>query len=128
MERTRQDYDNWNDKKKTLNTLKSSVDIQVGEVWRYYCGVNIGHEIGKGINGDFQRVCLVLKTNLKNDLILIAPLSTKVNKFSRGNTIKLKNYDVDAWVIANQVCLIDRNRFSERRPIKYNKNFIKKVL
>ncbi len=82
MKRTANDYDNWNKKKQRLNSLEECPDIQVGEIWWYYVGVNVGNEIGKGQIGDYKRVCLVLKNNLQNGLILIAPLSTKLNFFS----------------------------------------------
>jgi len=75
--RKEEDYNQWNFEKQKLNQHKKGQNVQVGEVRWYYCGVNVGNEIGKGRAGGFRRPCLILKNNLQNGLVLIAPLTTK---------------------------------------------------
>lgn len=127
-QRSVEDYNKRNIKKQTLNRNWTKTDAQVGEIWWYYCGVNIWNEIGKWVKGGFRRVCIILKNDLNNGLILVAPLSTKLNEYSKGNTIRLQWYDRKAWVLINQITLIDHKRFMERLSFKYSKKFVKKVL
>ncbi len=61
MEKTPALYDAWNERKKNVAFYKKRGNVQVGEVWRFYIGVNIGTELGK--DGRFTRPCLILKTN-----------------------------------------------------------------
>lgn len=128
--RTSQDYDQWHIKKQKLNHVaeKRLPNVQVGQVWWYYCGVNVWNEIGKGVKGRFSRPCLILKTNLRNDLVLVAPISTKINQYNKWNTIKLHNYGRDARVVCNQVCLIDRRRFTNRFRFSYPLLFVRRVI
>lgn len=80
-----------------MNKRKKTPHVELGEVWWYYVGINVGNEIGKGydankgLKGSFKRTAIILK-ELPNRLILIAPITTKENWFAQTNGIKLLNY------------------------------------
>jgi len=77
----------------------------------------------------------VLDNRLKNGLLLIAPVSTQYSWFTSLNGLKLKNYEQKkAWVLTDQIQLIDRRRLINKKldgqgkRIKYGSNFVKKVI
>lgn len=65
MEKTGEDFDLWNVKKKNLDKSPSkSFDLREGEIRRYYEGMNIKKEQSKGSSSDFRRIGVVLSTRL----------------------------------------------------------------
>lgn len=132
MIKTIEIFDHRNEQKKTLEFLnKNTLDIKSGEFWWYYEGVNIWNEISK--DGKFQRVCLVLQTNLDNGLILVCPITTKHYNEHRKHYTTINNYDA-YWLkspslIINQTRLIDKKRFSHKLSSKkIDHNFVEKIL
>ena len=140
MERTTKDYEQWSIQLQQLNNKKKTPNVELGEVRRYYVGINVGNEISKGYNeekglkGSFKRTGIVLH-ELSNRLVVIAPITTKQSRFSRKHGIKLKDYVCDAWVLPDQVHLADKRRLqnavfdkNEKKEVKYGINFVKKLL
>lgn len=128
MEKTPTLYNSWNECKKKIAFHKKPKNVHVWELWRFYNGMNIGSEVSKG--GQFRRTCLVLKTNCWNGLVLIAPISTKFSKYNATHLISLKGYGREAYLILNQIQLVDRKRFVHIRNgrKRYNDSFVHKVL
>jgi hypothetical protein len=66
MVRTKIDYEERLKVLALLNKKKATPTVQLGEVWRYYVGINVGNEIGKGYNaekgleGSFKRTGIIL--------------------------------------------------------------------
>lgn len=134
MQRDKADYQGWSEQLEKLNNTKPK-SAQRGEVWRYYVGVNVGNEIGKGRQGDYSRTGIILCNSLKNGLLLVAPITTKYSWFTSLNGLQLKNYEGrDARVLLDQIQLIDRRRLSNIKKRKsgkglaYSRKFVKKLL
>ena len=87
-------------------------NIEIGQFWRYFEGMNVWNEISK--DNEFKRASIVLNNNLWNDLVLIAPLTTKYHKSQKDYYIEVKNYQkywIRPWnVVVNQIKLIDKRR------------------
>lgn len=128
MKKTPQLYDAWNECKKEVAIYGEPQNVQVGQVWRYYNGVNIGSELSK--DGQFTRPCLVLKTKCWNGLVLVAPITTKYKQYKANYLIPLKNYGRESYLIINQVQFIDKRRFANinRTKRRYMDSFVQKVL
>lgn len=82
MARTTTDYEQRSIQLQKLNNKKTTPSVELGEVWRFNVGINVGNEISKwyneekGLKGSFKRTGIVLG-ELSNRLILIAPITTK---------------------------------------------------
>ncbi len=75
----KKDFDSWNSIKKKIDKInKENVSIKIGQIYWCNLGLNIGRE-QNGKNKYFNRPVLVLK-KFSHDLILIAPLTTKIHK------------------------------------------------
>jgi len=71
------DFDNWNEKKKTLNdALSKAPYFKEREIWWLSIGVNVGYE-EDGKSNAFSRPVLVIRKFNRN-LFLGVPLSTRV--------------------------------------------------
>lgn len=108
-------FDEWNWRKKRIDTSKLWPYFSVGEIWAASLGQNISSETqGKG--SDFLRPVLVLK-KLSIDGLLVIPLSTKDRKgdyfflFSDSNGVK-------------QYTLLAQIRYLDARRLKYRKSKI----
>ncbi len=132
MKKTSELFNQWNEKKKDIEfTTNDRNDIKVWEFWWYYVGMNIGNEISK--DGRFLRVGLVIKNNMWNWLILIAPLTTQNHSYMKKYYIEVQwtyLYGLKkSNIIINQIHPIDRKRFlccsGTYKPLG---NFAKKVL
>ncbi len=132
MKKTPVLFDQWNEKKKDIEFNKwDHTDIKVWEFWWYYVGMNIGNEISK--DGRFIRVWFVVKNNMWNWLILIAPLTTQNHSYMKKYYIQVQwasGYGLkESNIIINQIHCIDRKRFLCRTGIhKPLVHFAKKVL
>ena len=112
--------------------------IEIWQFWRYYEGMNIGNEISKDL--PFKRVWLVLNNNIWNDLISIAPITTKYHKSQSKYYVEIDNYEkykIKKWrAIINQIKLIDKKRFawkateikSSIKLVNYIKNKINQLM
>ena len=81
MKKTIQDFDLRNEKKKIIETQAIQYhSIRVGQLWRYYEGINIGNEQSKGKSSDFKRVGVIIGKQVVNKTIYIAPITTQYKK------------------------------------------------
>lgn len=72
----KKDFDNWNERKKTIHALAINPPYHPGEVWWCHLGVNIGfEEDGTGENSE-RPVVIVKRFN--PSLCWVIPLSTSV--------------------------------------------------
>lgn len=113
MQKTPEKYDLWNEKSKALEFSDTEIyECRVGQVLRYYEGMNIGNEISKDEN--FKRPCLILHKRLYNGLVMIAPITSKYHHWLDRFLIPIANYQVfwlkESWIIINQVKLISPKR------------------
>lgn len=135
MQKTLEKYNLRNERKKEIEF--GLLDIprnngEVGQLWRYYEGMNIGHEISK--DHKHLRVCVVLNNKLWNWLLLVAPITTKIRKVLQWKTTILvdnpKKYNLkNCEIILNQVKLIDRKRLNHKlSQKKMSLWFVRKIL
>lgn len=71
-------FDEWNECKKQVNERPVRVFFKPRDIWWCALGVNVGSEID-GKNDMFERPVLVIR-RINNDLLLVAPLTTKIYK------------------------------------------------
>lgn len=123
------DFDEWNEKKKLIHQRKAP-DAIVWEEWRYYVGVNVWNEIGKGMKGNFVRPWIILANDLWWWLVLIAPLTTQFAKNNSRYSFQLHTTQnkKQQWVLLNQIRTIDKKRLSDRRRKRYSLRFVKKII
>jgi len=143
MQKTKEMFDSWNEKKKDIEFSKSKKDFQIRiwEFYRYLEWINIGNEISK--DDLFMRVCIILQNDLWNWLLLMAPITTKYHKRMQKYLIKVNNPEKyglkECRIITNQVKLIDKKRivnitghykplnlFSKKILYKYRNLILKK--
>ncbi len=68
------DFDQWNEKKKTINFYTNFPLFQVGQLWWAYLGKNIATEIdGKGEN--YSRPVIIIQ-KVYTDACLVIPLTS----------------------------------------------------
>ncbi len=116
------DYDSWNEIKKSINSQHRNDCINVGEFWWANIGLNIGSE-QNGTGNNYERPVLIVKRLSKNT-VLVFPLTTKINQ---SNT--LFEIDSDNFVILNQVKTIDIKRLSRQlKNIKLSRRKFKGIL
>lgn len=72
-------FDNWNDIKKHIESSTPTAYPKVGEVWMCSLGKNIGFE-QNGSNDNFSRPVLIIK-KFNNQMFWAIPLSTKQKRF-----------------------------------------------
>lgn len=123
MNKTPELFNQRNKKKKeiefSVNKRKSG---DVWEFWWYREGVNIWNEISK--YGFYKRVCLILKNNLGNDLLIVAPITTKYHGWMEQYYVEVANYEKywlkQCWIIVNQIKLIDKKRLFSKTADNIN--------
>jgi len=100
------DFDNWNIKKKKLQTSVFHAFVHRREVWWCSLGLNIGFE-EDGKNELFERPVLILK-KFNNDVVLVIPITSQVkqNKYHICFQHQNKNYSV----VISQIRLIRTKR------------------
>ena len=113
MQKTPEEFRTRIEKKIDIEFAHTKVsDVIVWEFWRYYEGMNVWNEISK--DWEFKRASIILNNNLGNDLVLIAPLTTKYHKSQHDYYVEVKNYQkywIRPWnAVLNQVKLIDKRR------------------
>ncbi len=121
MEEYFKDFDKWNEIAKSvdLNNKNREVFFREQEIWWCSVGVNIGSEID-GKNDQFERPVLIIR-KINNELIFIAPLTTKIvdNKFR----IKVRCANIDSQILLNQCKTISTRRLLRNIGIVKKKVF-----
>lgn len=104
------DFDNWNNKKKSLENKSSSYLFKTGDIWWCSVGLNIGTEsCGKGT--DYQRPVLVLKKLSKENCIGI-PLSTQKKDGTWFTEITI--HGEQRYALLYQIRMFHTKRFQRR--------------
>lgn len=78
MPRMEKDFNQWNKKKKSLDSLPDDTDVlfpKEGWVWMCSLGINVGFE-QNGIGAAYERPTLVIK-KFNNKMFWIVPLSSR---------------------------------------------------
>ena len=104
------DFDQWNLKKKSLETSRKEFLFKTGDIWWCSIGINIKSEsCGKG--RDFQRPVLVLK-KLSSSSFIGIPLSTqeKIGSWFIDITISGEK----RFALLYQIRMFHTNRFQRR--------------
>ncbi len=135
MNKTSTEFHNWIEKKIDIEFSPAKAnDVIVWEFWRYYEGMNVWNEISK--DWEFKRASIILNNNLGNNLVLIAPLTTKYHKSQDNYCIEVQNYQkywIRSWnVVLNKIKLIDKRRLKGkmtkvRASIKFVNYILEKV-
>ena len=130
MEKTPEEFRNWIEKKISVEFWASEKDVKVWEFWRYYEGMNIWNEISK--DKFFKRPCIILKTNLWNGLVLVAPITSKFHRTQANYYVSIEE---SIWLakksnaIINQIKPIDIRRFDGiMTKASKSKNLANKIL
>lgn len=118
--------------KKYYSCQSNVKNVEVGDVWWYHEGMNIGHEQSKGTESNFRRVGIILSNRVGSHLTLLVPLTTKVKP---TNTYHLPIQNATSFglkpgaILLNQFKIIDRKRLIEKVPLKkqLSKKFIQLI-
>lgn len=126
--RSTKEYISWSKKKQRVNEKSKRKPVRVGEVRRYYVGINIWNELSKW--NDFMRPWIVLKNDYEGGFAFIAPISTKQSSVNKWRLMPLKKFPKKARLVLNQCKIMDKKRFVEvhKSWTKYSHNFVAKVL
>lgn len=115
------DFDNWNEKKKSLELINSTPLFKEREVWWCSVGINVAREsCGKG--KQFQRPVLILRKLSKFEFIGI-PLTTKLKKSSWNIFLVVDGKQANAQI--NQIRMFSSNRLQRRVTVVELVNFNK---
>lgn len=123
-------FDEWNTKKKKLNTNTERKFYHEREIWWCRLGANVGFEQdGKGV--DFQRPVLVIRA-WSRETCVVLPLTTsrRQNKYLINIGPIIADSETESQVIISQIRLIDTKRLEDRITILNKEKFfeIKKTL
>lgn len=104
------EYDNWNQLKKNLSAMKSSIFFHERDIWFCSLGKNIGDE-EDGKNELFERPILIIR-KFNNNIFLAIPLtsSKKDNNYYYQYELGGKTYAG----ILSQIRLLDYRRLSRK--------------
>lgn len=117
-------FDEWNAKKKDLDSTDQRRFYHEREIWWCRLGLNVGFEQdGKGEN--FERPVLVIKA-WSRETCLVIPLTTskRKNKFMFSVGHISHNSSSESQVILSQIRLIDTRRFEERISVLDKETFL----
>ncbi len=112
MKKTDEIFDLWNGKKKNIEKEISKKIVKKRQIRLYYVWINIGNEESK--DTPFIRPCLIVNNYFRWDLILIIPMTTKINK-----NLKDIYYQIDwtkywlnktSYALCNQIKVISKKR------------------
>lgn len=108
----KKDFDNWNKKKKTIDSTDSAIiaPFHEREIWWCSIGLNVGDE-QDGKNELFERPVLVIK-KFNRGLAWVLPLSSKQKEGIYY--FKINHEGKDFTVILSQLRLISTKRFLRR--------------
>ncbi len=125
MEKTTELFDLWNKEKVLLdNTNSLTLKVKKRQFWLCKIWVNIWSEISK--EAPFIRPVLVLNDRYRGDLILVLPLTTKINKKFSEFYIKIDGekywLDRDSYILLNQLKVISKKRLVRKLNDKKDEN------
>lgn len=110
MQSEDKNFNDWNEVKKSTDSVEASTKIRAGEIRWCRFGINIGKEI-IGKDATFHRPVLILK-KFSGDVFLGLPLTTKLHK---GDWYySLTHEEVTQIIILNQARILDRKRLEEK--------------
>lgn len=108
------DFNNWSELKYILEEKKIK-QVNNWEFWLFYTWVNLWWEMS--VEKPFVRHCMILKSNLWWDLVLIIPISTKINLWFIKDKFykKIENFEKywlnQQWYfVLNQIKIISSKR------------------
>ncbi len=100
------DFDTWNNLKKNIDLISTTVFCNKRDVWWTSLGLNVGVEIdGKGTN--FERPFLIIKKINKHSVLGIPLLS---NKPKFVNAISVIAGTKESFVVFNQIKVLSTKR------------------
>ncbi len=113
MIKTNELFDRWNNVKKKIEFSKQyDLKVKNRQFWLYRIWVNLWNEESK--DKEFIRPCIIINQHFKWDLVLIAPLTTKCNKFLKNILVEIdwKKYWLDktSFIVLNQFKVISKKR------------------
>ena len=141
MQKTKELFDEWNDKKKDINLLWDGFKkVVIWEIWVCNIWINIGNEISK--DWDFLRPVLIVGNYMWGDLVSIIPFTTQYNKKYSKFLLKIKNHykiwlSKESYLSLNNFKTISKKRLEYKINNTYkinryfklvNKNFINIIL
>ncbi|MDD3262218.1 MAG: type II toxin-antitoxin system PemK/MazF family toxin [Candidatus Absconditabacteria bacterium] len=116
MKKTDVIFDLWNGKKKNIEKETSKKIVKKRQIRLYYVGINVGNEESK--DNPFIRPCLIVNNYFRGDLVLIVPMTTKIN-----TNLKDIYYQIDgtkyglnktSYVLCNQIKVISKKRLNRK--------------
>ncbi len=126
MSNYQKNFDDWNEKKKSLDCKLGDIFYNVREIWWASIGLNIGSE-QNGTGKDFDRPILILKGMSKN-CCLIIPLTSSIKnnkmRFPLGK-VRGKNASailsqiraIDTKRLTNKICYLEKEKFKEIKKV-----------
>ena len=105
------DFDEWNKKKKVINSQKIALFCHERELWWCALGVNIGFE-QDGSNVEYRRPVLILK-GLSMETCLVVPLTTSTNLHRFRPPLGLVE-GKEACALLSQIRVIDTKRLVKK--------------
>lgn len=114
------DYDQWNSKKKLVNSSEKRPMFKERDVWWCGLGANIGHEEdGKGVN--FTRPVLIVK-KFNQQIFLGLPLSTQVKESYFYHKVHFNG--IEQCVLLSHMRLLDAKRLKDKMGGLYAHEFV----
>ncbi|MFH1402375.1 MAG: type II toxin-antitoxin system PemK/MazF family toxin [Patescibacteria group bacterium] len=104
-------FDEWNKKKKEIDTSYKHKNTHRGEIWWAFVGLNIGYEQNGGKR--FQRPIIILK-RVNYKLVLVAPLTSQVKNHESHFYYQFKNTKVKSTAIIPQIKIISTKRLHRK--------------
>ena len=116
MKKTDVIFDLWNGKKKNIEKETSKKIVKKRQIRLYYVWINVWNEESK--DNPFIRPCLIVNNYFRWDLVLIVPMTTKIN-----TNLKDIYYQIDwtkywlnktSYVLCNQIKVISKKRLNRK--------------
>ena len=116
MKKTDVIFDLWNGKKKNIEKETSKKIVKKRQIRLYYVWINVWNEESK--DNPFIRLCLIVNNYFRWDLVLIVPMTTKIN-----TNLKDIYYQIDwtkywlnktSYVLCNQIKVISKKRLNRK--------------
>jgi len=125
MEKNKEIFDLWNEKKKEVDLKWKIKRVKVWEIWLCKIGINIWWEISK--DWKFLRPVLITSNKLWLDLVWVIPLTSVYNEFNSNYLLELDYYerywlDKKSYLVLNQFKIISLKRFTRKLNGYYRLN------
>ena len=140
MKKTKELFDEWNNKKKEIDFFGNGFKkVVVWEIWVCNIWVNVGNEISK--DWDFLRPVLIVRNYMWWDLVSIIPITTKYKKQYSKFLLEIDNY-YNKWLTRKSYLSLNNFKTISKKRLVYkinntykinkyfkllNKNFINKI-